>query len=140
MEEDFDEFNINHDTGLPLTPDDVVPRVTSLEDFELCRAVKDKGKMTGEFQVIDANDVELKMSGLSGWEVLFVQFRDKKSGEFLLSDLGLPLQILLNFVDLSLVFLSFCNKLAVLNPVVAIPLRTFRPSHACEVYTTAHRR
>jgi hypothetical protein len=81
MDEDFNDFNLRMDTGLPPNVEDVVPRVSSLEDFELCRAIKEKGKMTGEFHAIKANDVELKLSGLSGWEVLFVQFRDKKSGE-----------------------------------------------------------
>ncbi|KXN89505.1 hypothetical protein AN958_05667 [Leucoagaricus sp. SymC.cos] len=77
-------------TGLPPTEADVVPRVTSLEDFELCRAVKEKGKMTGEFVVIETDDLELKLSGLSGWEVLFVQFRDKKSGLLLPARFTLP--------------------------------------------------
>ncbi|KAJ3576243.1 hypothetical protein NP233_g576 [Leucocoprinus birnbaumii] len=64
MEEDIDEFAMLTDTGLPPTEADVVPRLTSLEDFELCKAIKEKGKMTGEFQVVEANDVELKLSGL----------------------------------------------------------------------------
>lgn len=82
MDEDIDQLNVSYDTGLPRTSNDVVPHVTSLEDFELCCAVKDKNKMTGEFRVLEANDVELKSSGITGWEVLFVQFRDKKTGEF----------------------------------------------------------
>ncbi len=81
MDEDMNQLNTNYDTGLPRTTDDVVLRVTGLEDFELCFAVKDKNKMTGEFRVLEANDVELKTSGITGWETLFVQFRDKKSGE-----------------------------------------------------------
>ncbi|XP_006456686.1 hypothetical protein AGABI2DRAFT_154190 [Agaricus bisporus var. bisporus H97] len=89
MDEDFD-FTLPKDTGLPKTEEDVVPRVSSLQDFELCKAVKEKGKMTGEFQVLEANDMELKMSGLSGWEVLFVQFRNKKSGLLLPAQFTLP--------------------------------------------------
>ena len=81
MDEDIDEPIRYMDTGLPATEADVVPHVMSLEDFELCKSIKEKGRMTGEFRVIDANGTELKQSGLSGWEVLFIQFRDKKSGE-----------------------------------------------------------
>lgn len=81
MDEDIDQLNVSYDTGLPQIIDDVVPCVTSLDDFELCCAVKDKNKMTGEFRVLEANDMELKSSGITGWETLFVQFRDKKSGE-----------------------------------------------------------
>ncbi|KAF9450158.1 hypothetical protein P691DRAFT_798516 [Macrolepiota fuliginosa MF-IS2] len=89
MDEDMDISS--YDTsGLPPAPEDVVPRVASLEDFELCRAVKEKGRMTGEFHVVEANDVELKLSGLSGWEVLFVQFRDKKSGLLMPAKFTLP--------------------------------------------------
>lgn len=83
MDEDIDEPSryIYMDTGLPASEADVVPRVMNLEDFELCKSTKEKGRMTGEFRVIDANGTELRLSGLSGWEVLFIQFRDKKSGE-----------------------------------------------------------
>jgi hypothetical protein len=98
MDEDFDFNILPADTGLPKTEEDVVPRVASLQDFELCRAVKEKGKMTGEFQVLEAGDVELKMSGLSGWEVLFVQFRDKKSGEWIC----VGFEMILNVVSISL--------------------------------------
>lgn len=137
MDEDF-EFMSPKDTGLPRTEEDVVPRVTSLEDFELCRAIKEKGKMTGEFQVVEANEMELKMSGLSGWEVLFVQFRDKKSGELVYFGPETTLKVLLNFIDHSLVPLH-SNTFNILVHIVATRLRTFRSPHACEVYPTTYR-
>lgn len=107
MDEDFD-FTLPKDTGLPKTEEDVVPRVSSLQDFELCKAVKEKGKMTGEFQVLEANDMELKMSGLSGWEVLFVQFRNKKSGEWICIGFEMILKV---FCDIFIDCMTFaiCN-------------------------------
>lgn len=90
MDEDIDEPIRYMDTGLPATEADVVPHVMSLEDFELCKSIKEKGRMTGEFRVIDANGTELKQSGLSGWEVLFIQFRDSKSGLLMPAQFTLP--------------------------------------------------
>jgi hypothetical protein len=108
MDEDLDDFGMHTDTGLPPTEGDVVPRVTSLEDFELCRAVRERGKMTGEFHVVEANDAELNLSGLSGWEVLFVQFRDKKSGEW-------KLHLLRNVVRHCRILLTHCIPISSCN-------------------------
>ncbi|KAF8958510.1 hypothetical protein BDZ97DRAFT_1841751 [Flammula alnicola] len=51
-------------------------------DFELCRAIKEKGKPTGKYEVLEPSMV-LRDSGLAGWEVLFLQFRDRATGELL---------------------------------------------------------
>lgn len=58
--------------------------VESEQDFELCRAVKEKGKPTGAFEVLDAS-ITLRDAGLSGWETLFLQFRDRATGKQIFS-------------------------------------------------------
>ena len=54
--------------------------VESNDDFELCRALKERGKPTGVFEVLEPS-LLLKDSGMSGWETTFLQFRDRSSGE-----------------------------------------------------------
>jgi len=49
------------------------------QDFELCRAVKEKGKPTGAFEVLRAS-MTIRDAGLSAWETLFLQFRDRATG------------------------------------------------------------
>lgn len=69
-----------------------VPKVTTEADFELSRGIKDKGKMTGEYELLDTSK-QVKDSKLSGWETLFIQFRDPSSGKHLancLLSLALP--------------------------------------------------
>lgn len=136
MDEDFDFNTLPMDTGLPKTEEDVVPRVTSLQDFELCKAVKEKGKTTGEFQVLEANDMELKMSGLSGWEVLFVQFRDKKSGEWIC--IGFEMILFFfgdNFID------CIPLRIGIYSNILAdsILVNFSRSSLASKIYLTAYR-
>ncbi|KAF9462000.1 hypothetical protein BDZ94DRAFT_759086 [Collybia nuda] len=58
-----------------------VPKVTSGDDFEICRAAKDKGKPTGEFEALDLTR-QVRDYGLSGWDTLYLQFRDS-SGDLL---------------------------------------------------------
>jgi len=54
--------------------------VETIEDFELCRAVKDKGKLTGNYEVLDSSKI-LRESGIAGWETIFLQFRDRETGK-----------------------------------------------------------
>lgn len=54
--------------------------VESDDDFELCRALKERGKSTGVFEVLEPSML-LKDSGLSGWETIFLQVRDDSSGK-----------------------------------------------------------
>ena len=54
--------------------------VESDDDFELCRALKERGKPTGGFEVLEPSML-LKDSGLSGWETIFLQHRDGSSGK-----------------------------------------------------------
>jgi len=123
MDEDIDEPIRYMDTGLPATEADVVPHVMSLEDFELCKSIKEKGRMTGEFRVIDANGTELKQSGLSGWEVLFIQFRDKKSGELTILSFTRRFRSSLTFLYI--------------NPTI-LHIFSYRPSYACSIHIAAY--
>lgn len=52
--------------------------VQTVYDFELCRAVKERGILN--FEVLDASK-SLRDSGITGWEAIFLQFRDRESGE-----------------------------------------------------------
>jgi len=60
-----------------------VPRVESTEEFELCRAVKDKGKSNAASSTSTPASYEtlnpsMPIKGLlSNWETLYVQFRDE---------------------------------------------------------------
>lgn len=52
-----------------------VPKVTSGDDFEICRAAKDKGKPTGEYELLDVTR-QVRDYGLGSWDTLYLQFRD----------------------------------------------------------------
>ena len=54
--------------------------VESNDHFELCRALKERGKPTGVFEVLEPS-LLLKDSGMSGWETIFLQLRDGSSGK-----------------------------------------------------------
>lgn len=54
--------------------------VVESDDFELCRALKERGQPTGVFEVLEPSKL-LKDSGLSGWDTIFLQFRDGSSGK-----------------------------------------------------------
>ncbi|KAJ6515329.1 hypothetical protein C8R45DRAFT_956125 [Mycena sanguinolenta] len=58
-----------------------VPHPEQVRDFELCKAVKDRGKLTGEYLLLDDYKATLRDSGVVNWEALFVQFRDPDSGD-----------------------------------------------------------
>jgi hypothetical protein len=78
------------------------------EDFELCRAVKERGKPTGVYEVVDPSMV-LRDSGFIAWEVLFLQFRDRDTGKHsLLSWIGF-LSIRCVLYLLSILNLAVCE-------------------------------
>ncbi|PPQ69892.1 hypothetical protein CVT26_014155 [Gymnopilus dilepis] len=52
------------------------------DDFELCRVKKEKGKPTNDFEILEPTRM-LRDSGLSGWEAVFLQPRDRNTGELL---------------------------------------------------------
>jgi hypothetical protein len=49
--------------------------VTDERSFEISRAVKDKGKRTVQYEVLDGS--RNVKDTLTNWEVLFLQFRDQ---------------------------------------------------------------
>ncbi|KAG6334869.1 hypothetical protein ID866_4229 [Astraeus odoratus] len=54
-----------------------IPPVESTDDFELCRAVKDRGK-SSEKSTYEVLDSACLIRGLlNNWEELYVQFRDQ---------------------------------------------------------------
>ena len=50
------------------------------DDFELCRVKKEKGKPTNDFKILEPTRM-LRDSGLSGWEAVFLQPRDRNTGK-----------------------------------------------------------
>ncbi|KAF9527965.1 hypothetical protein CPB83DRAFT_855095 [Crepidotus variabilis] len=63
--------------------------VQTVEDFELCRIIKEKGKPTGTFEPLDSSKI-LRESGISGWETLCLQFRDRNTGDLIPIEYTLP--------------------------------------------------
>lgn len=59
-----------------------IPKVESEEDFEICRAIKDKGKVTGAYEVINVSK-EVREYNLASWDTLYLQFRDTTTGKHL---------------------------------------------------------
>jgi len=58
---------------------DRVPQVTTaktIDDFELCRAVKEKGKPTGEYELLDHASSRVK-DHLVNWDSIYIRFRDE---------------------------------------------------------------
>ncbi|KAG6861981.1 hypothetical protein C0995_009165 [Termitomyces sp. Mi166 len=65
----------------PVNEVDDVPKVESENEFELCKESRDKGRPTGEYEVLDVSK-QLKECGLASYDTLYMQFRDS-SGELL---------------------------------------------------------
>ena len=51
-----------------------IPRVETTEDFELAKAVKEKGRPTGRYETLVGSSQLKKV--LVNWDSVFVQFRD----------------------------------------------------------------
>ncbi|CCM01761.1 uncharacterized protein FIBRA_03827 [Fibroporia radiculosa] len=66
---------------------DFVPNVINLEDFELCRGIRERGRMNGKFEILDQNATV--KNALVNWEPVFVQFRDA-NGQLLPVEVSLP--------------------------------------------------
>ncbi|KZT66036.1 hypothetical protein DAEQUDRAFT_730803 [Daedalea quercina L-15889] len=77
------EFAMNVDE----TADWTVPTVTSVKDFELCRAIKERGRPTGKYETLE-DDMQVR-NCLTNWEALYVQFRDS-DGELLPVQVSTP--------------------------------------------------
>lgn len=55
-----------------------IPVVTSTDDFELCRAIKDRGKQNAAVSAYEVLDPDSPVRGLlNNWEELYVRFRGK---------------------------------------------------------------
>ncbi|PIL37431.1 hypothetical protein GSI_01125 [Ganoderma sinense ZZ0214-1] len=55
-----------------------VPQVETIDDFELARQVKEKGRPTGLYEVLEVKS-QLK-NVLANWDPVFVQFKDPNGG------------------------------------------------------------
>ena len=60
-----------------------VPIVKTVDDFELCRAVKEKGKPTGNYELLDHVSGRVK-DHLVNWDSVYIQFRDESGTPYLL--------------------------------------------------------
>ncbi|KAI5993662.1 hypothetical protein EDD15DRAFT_915169 [Pisolithus albus] len=55
-----------------------IPVVTSVDDFELCRAIRDRGRQSSAAPAYEVLDTDSPIRGLlNNWEELYVQFRDE---------------------------------------------------------------
>ncbi|KAF7792811.1 hypothetical protein EIP86_003910 [Pleurotus ostreatoroseus] len=69
--------HVEVDIGLPeVDPQWEVPQVTSVDDFELCKAVKERGRPTGQYEPLSP-DATVKQS-VPNWESLYIQFKNKQ--------------------------------------------------------------
>ncbi|KAF9478653.1 hypothetical protein BDN70DRAFT_879664 [Pholiota conissans] len=82
--------DISHDTldVKAMEPPEI--DVETVDDFELCRAVKEKGKPTGQYEVLPPTSA-IRDFGLAGWDTLYLQFRDRATGELMPITFTLPL-------------------------------------------------
>jgi len=53
-----------------------VPTVKTVDDFELCRAVKEKGKPAGDYTLLDHVSGRVK-DHLVNWDSVYIRFRDE---------------------------------------------------------------
>lgn len=75
-----------------------VPTAKTVDDFELCRAVKEKGKPTGDYELLDHASGRVK-DNLANWDSVYIRFRDESgvcsTSSFLLSAMTHLIQICL---------------------------------------------
>ena len=61
--------------GLPAPdPEWELPAIQSVNDFELCRAIKEKGRPTGRYEPLSPEDTVKK--SVMCWDSLFIQFKN----------------------------------------------------------------
>ncbi|TFK55420.1 hypothetical protein OE88DRAFT_1651730 [Heliocybe sulcata] len=69
---------------------DGLPEVITRKDFELCKALRDKGRLTGKYDPLEES------AGIKGllmnWDTLAVQYRDPETGLPLPIELRVPSQ------------------------------------------------
>ena len=74
-----------------------VPTVKTVDDFELCRAVKEKGKPTGDYELLDHVSGRVK-DHLANWDSVYIRFRDE-SGTSSTSHFLLPPRLNVRFAQ-----------------------------------------
>ncbi|KAI0650425.1 hypothetical protein C8Q79DRAFT_385748 [Trametes meyenii] len=55
-----------------------LPKVSSLDDFELARTAKSQGRPAGQYEKLELN-AQLK-TVVANWDPIFVQFKDPNGG------------------------------------------------------------
>jgi len=80
-------------TALSLHGDKVtqVPTIKTVDDFELCRAVKEKGRPTGNYELLDHESGTVK-DHLMNWDSVYIRFRDD-SGELQPVEVEVPVLV-----------------------------------------------
>ncbi|KAI6034549.1 hypothetical protein BKA83DRAFT_518365 [Pisolithus microcarpus] len=74
--EDEEMFDVHGSANANVNED--IPAVTSVDDFELCRAIKDRGRQNAAAPAYEVLDPDSPIRGLlNNWEELYVQFRDE---------------------------------------------------------------
>lgn len=58
-----------------------VPTAETVDDFELCRAVKEKGKPPVDFELLDHVSGRVK-DHLANWDSVYIRFRDGSGTSF----------------------------------------------------------
>ncbi|KAF9782258.1 hypothetical protein BJ322DRAFT_1075139 [Thelephora terrestris] len=67
-----------------------VPTAKTVDDFELCRAMKEKGKATGDYELLDVSG-RVK-DNLVSWDSVYIRFRDE-SGELQPVEVEVPVLV-----------------------------------------------
>lgn len=57
-----------------------VPEISSVDEFEICREVKEKGRSTGKYELLEGKEIVRDV--LTPWEVVFVRYRDSSGEQF----------------------------------------------------------
>ncbi|KAF8645487.1 hypothetical protein AX16_007772 [Volvariella volvacea WC 439] len=72
---------LSSDVGAQVEEEESLPSFKEVDDFDLCKDLKDRGKPTGMFEKVEVGR-QIKDLGLASWDTLYIQFRDE-SGELL---------------------------------------------------------
>ncbi|EPQ59034.1 hypothetical protein GLOTRDRAFT_34862, partial [Gloeophyllum trabeum ATCC 11539] len=67
-----------------------LPEVASTNDFELSRALKEKGRLTGKYEPLNENAAIKGL--LMNWDTLAVQYKDPETGNLLPIEIRVPSQ------------------------------------------------
>ena len=59
-----------------------MPEVNSVDEFEICREVKEKGRATGKYELLEGS--ESVKDAIVPWEAVFIRYRDS-AGTFIIA-------------------------------------------------------